>query len=1098
MWLADIGGSSRGIGNVIASIIFVFLILSATTGLIVWGIGRYLDAQKEVHDISSKVFEQAAESVWFKRVVFGGLAEYTPLSYSVDEGSSLGDPVSNLYYRDGQYVRLDSSTSKRVNWTSSFTIAQTPSSVRRLSLWYTGHYTGAAAGGTSTYTPVSGVLLGGTTTVSGSYLNLAAKDGSFWRLRSYASSTTSTSYYPSSYTLLMGTTLSSGSLANLQSNDGIYMTFNSASTLNLDTGTGADGSLTVTGTVYTDDVRSALSATSSAGTNVVYVASTAGFAAGQEVLIIQMEGTGVGNWETKIIQSVGSGALTLTQNLVNTYYVGGGNKAQVIKVPHYTSVTVQSGGVLTAHPWDGSTGGIVFFRAQTTVSVLSGGAIDVSGLGYAGGAGGTGGAAGAGGPGGAGGSAYGGNGGSGGIAPGGGSGGIGGGYPDYDYPGGTGGSGGGYGYSGSTGGAGSAGSGPSGGSAGAGGGNGGSPDMVVLQMGSGGGGGNGGSGGRGGGGGGGGGGGRYSGANGAAGGAGGVGGAGGAGGRGGGIIYISADSIIVNGVIKADGLSGSPGSSGAAGGAGGAGGNGGRAGLGPGGEYSYGPGGGGGGGNGAAGGNGGGGGGGGAGGSIWLRANTLNLGTNLVTAPGGAGGAGGLGGSGGAGGAGGQPGLGIGAQPGSPGSAGPSGANGSSGSAGGVGRIRLDYSTLSGSTNPPPGYTQVGTGQAVNVEFSGSSNLEEWTQLQLTLDSAWTTGSVAVTVQLYNYELGRYAEPGEDGYLNYTSSPTPNTDETKAITITTNPMRFRDGSGNWRVKISGVRAGAPTFQFKADFLEFKPTYPTQRKTDWYCVFNIAEDPSTITEIKVSYWGYYDTASASQTLYIYNFTSSSWVQLGASQTYTTPYTGQWHNRSVTSGFQNYVSSGQVRIRVEGVKTTSLTFDQYADFLNIYVTSAAAAPVEVTQNIYLYNFVEGVWSKISTAIVTSTDRSIGPIEVGEGELYVSPSGEVKVRVVGSSTTLFKAYTDYLHLQVQYEDRSKVTLQILNTSPETVHLVTLYIEDSSGNVARFDESAFDVWLAAGETVKVEVAYNWPIDTLLFKAVSERGSVFSTVAEP
>jgi hypothetical protein len=410
----------------------------------------------------------------------------------------------------------------------------------------------------------------------------------------------------------------------------------------------------------------------------------------------------------------------------------------------------------------------------------------------------------------------------------------------------------------------------------------------------------------------------------------------------------------------------------------------------------------------------------------------------------------------------------------------------------------LDYGTLSGSTNPPPGYTQVGTGQVVVVEFSGSSNLEEWTQLQLTLDSAWTAGGVNVTIQLYNYALGRYAEPGEDGYLNYISSPTPNTDETKTITVTANPMSFRDDSGNWRVKITGVRDGAAEYQFKADLLEFKPTYAVQQKTDWYCAFKIAEGPSTITEIKVSYWGYYSTASVSQTLYIYNFTSSSWVQLGATQTYTTPYTGQWHNATVTSGFQNYVSSGEVRIRVEGVKTTSRTFYQYADFLNIYVTSAWAAAAEVTQSIYIYNFVEGVWSKISTAVVSSADRSIGPIEVGEGELYVSQSGEVKVMVVGTSSTLFRAYADYLYLEVQYEDRSKVTLHLLNTSPETVHLVTLYIEDSSGNVARFDESSFDVWLAAGETLKVEVAYNWPIDTLLFKAVSERGSIFSTVAEP
>ncbi|MHA2231713.1 MAG: hypothetical protein ACXAB4_04420, partial [Candidatus Hodarchaeales archaeon] len=64
-------------------------------------------------------------------------------------------------------------------------------------------------------------------------------------------------------------------------------------------------------------------------------------------------------------------------------------------------------------------------------------------------------------------------------------------------------------------------------------------------------------------------------------------------------------------------------------------------------------------------------GGGGSGGSIWLRASTLTLGTNLVTAIGGTGGVQG---------------------------------QGNNGGNGGNGRIRLDNTTLSGSTNPTPGY----------------------------------------------------------------------------------------------------------------------------------------------------------------------------------------------------------------------------------------------------------------------------------------------------------------------------------------------------------------------------------------------------------
>jgi hypothetical protein len=62
--------------------------------------------------------------------------------------------------------------------------------------------------------------------------------------------------------------------------------------------------------------------------------------------------------------------------------------AQVIRVPHFRNVTVHDGGVLTAHPWDGKTGGVVAFRASGVVSVLAGGSIDASGKGFRGGQGG--------------------------------------------------------------------------------------------------------------------------------------------------------------------------------------------------------------------------------------------------------------------------------------------------------------------------------------------------------------------------------------------------------------------------------------------------------------------------------------------------------------------------------------------------------------------------------------------------------------------------------------------------------------------------------------------------------------------------------------
>ncbi|MDD5313065.1 MAG: hypothetical protein PHO26_08540, partial [Dehalococcoidia bacterium] len=257
-----------------------------------------------------------------------------------------------------------------------------------------------------------------------------------------------------------------------------------------DVGDGSYGDLTVSSTVYTDNNRAAINQQSNAGSNVVYVADTTGFFSSQEILVIQMSGTDAGKWETKYVQSVGAGQLVLTANLQNTYYTGGSNHAQVTEIPHWNNVTVNSGGQIQCHAWDGSTGGIVIFRARGTVDVNGNLGISANAKGFGGGNGGSGGSGGGGG-----------NGGDGAWSP----------YRDGDDGGesGTGGEGGNSGcgccgdggdgarrgHDGGNGSSGSSGAGPAAGGSSQGGGNGSSNDMALLQIGSGGGGGSGGDGG---------------------------------------------------------------------------------------------------------------------------------------------------------------------------------------------------------------------------------------------------------------------------------------------------------------------------------------------------------------------------------------------------------------------------------------------------------------------------------------------------------------------------------------------------------------------------------------------------------------------------
>jgi PKD repeat protein len=108
----------------------------------------------------------------------------------------------------------------------------------------------------------------------------------------------------------------------------------------------------------------------------------------------------------------------------------------------------------------------------------------------------------------------------------------------------------------------------------------------------------------------------------------------------------------------------------------------------------------------------------------------------------------------------------------------------------------------------------------VEVEFIGSSNTYNWTQIIWTIDCGWNTENISVTLQLFNYTLGNYPTSG-NGYISYISSSVLDTDETKSQIIIENPEDFRDSSGNWTIKIIGVKSTTFQFELKVDFVEFR-------------------------------------------------------------------------------------------------------------------------------------------------------------------------------------------------------------------------------------------------------------------------------------
>ena len=97
-----------------------------------------------------------------------------------------------------------------------------------------------------------------------------------------------------------------------------------------------------------------------------------------------------------------------------------------------------------------------------------------------------------------------------------------------------------------------------------------------------------------------------------------------------------------------------------------------------------------------------------------------------------------------------------------------------------------------------------------------------------------------------------------------------------------------------------------------------------RYVDWYSSVTIAEAPASITKLTITFDGKL-SASLTQTLHIYNFSTSSWTQIDSRTVGTSDVTVSWNTTSPAS----YISStGQIRLRQ--YVTRSSNFTSSSDF------------------------------------------------------------------------------------------------------------------------------------------------------------------------
>lgn len=171
---------------------------------------------------------------------------------------------------------------------------------------------------------------------------------------------------------------------------------------------GKDGAFTVSSSGQVLNKYSPVSSSIAVGSNTVIVAdiSLLSLCPGDLIIIYQAQGAGIdisptasygnilaynsaGLYEFKYVQSVSGNIITTQTTFTNSYSVSG--KTQVVKVPQYSTLTINSGASIVPKPWKDTTisstayrfGGLIVIHANT---IINNGSISSNGSGFRGGA----------------------------------------------------------------------------------------------------------------------------------------------------------------------------------------------------------------------------------------------------------------------------------------------------------------------------------------------------------------------------------------------------------------------------------------------------------------------------------------------------------------------------------------------------------------------------------------------------------------------------------------------------------------------------------------------------------------------------------------
>jgi hypothetical protein len=214
------------------------------------------------------------------------------------------------------------------------------------------------------------------------------------------------------------------------------------------------------------------------------------------------------------------------------------------------------------------------------------------------------------------------------------------------------------------------------------------------------------------------------------------------------------------------------------------------------------------------------------------------------------------------------------------------------------------------------------------VEFTGACDDYNWAQLAIGVDSSWTTSYVTVYIQAYDYRRLLYPVSGQTCAI-YASSVTPNTDETHTLYITDNPTDYRNSTGNWKLRIKGVRntSNQPVqFDFRIDQVEFRPTHYSEYSVASEFLFS-SMTPNAPDVLNFTIVEHNSITGVTVTIQIWDYSASAYATSGqAFLQHLSSEVNETLLLKIDANPQFFTSAGNAKIRISGTLSTTIQYWQ----------------------------------------------------------------------------------------------------------------------------------------------------------------------------